>query len=146
MEMSQGIKSFRAWNVPELIGAWNVSGHERSRGMKGLGAWNVSGHERSRGMKCLMCYDLWDILQFYNIYSTFWPLKSPVFVCLPYHCTVSIFPIFVWLQFLRLHCLDITFKHTSGLLRCQGFQKKYKRPTKVVKAKPKAREPKMLNF
>ena len=47
---------------------------------------------------------------------------------------------------LRLPCLDITFKHTSDLLRSQGFQKKYKRPTKVVKAKPKAREPKMLDF
>ena len=38
---------------------------------------------------------------------------------------------------------DIEFKHTTSLLRCQGFQKKYKRPTKVVKAKPKAREPMM---
>ena len=58
----------------------------------------------------------------------------------------SIFQIFVWKQFLRLYCSNNTFKHTTGLLRCQGFQKKYKRPTKVVKAKPKAREPKMLKF
>ena len=40
----------------------------------------------------------------------------------------------------------MTPKHTTGLLRCQGFQKKYKRPKKVVKAKPKAREPERENF
>ena len=32
------------------------------------------------------------------------------------------------------------FFHTIGLLRHQGFQENYKRPTKVVKAKSKARE------
>ena len=31
-------------------------------------------------------------------------------------------------------------------LDVKDFRKKYKRPKKVVKAKPKAREPKMLNF
>ncbi len=35
----------------------------------------------------------------------------------------------------------MTFFHTIGLLRHQGFQENYKRPTKVVKAKTKAREP-----
>ena len=36
----------------------------------------------------------------------------------------------------------MTLKYTTGLIRYQGFQKKCKRPTKVVKSKPKAREPK----
>ena len=52
-------------------------------------------------------------------------------------------------MFLRLYCLDMTFFHTTGLLRLQGFQENYKRPTKVVKAKSKAREssiPKLNDF
>ena len=43
-------------------------------------------------------------------------------------------------MFLRLYCLDMTFFHTTGLIGYQGFQENYKRPTKVVKAKSKARE------
>ena len=61
------------------------------------------------------------------------------------HC--DLFPKFSFsFEFLRLDCLDITFKHTTGLLRCQGFQEKYKRLTKVVKAKPKARGSKIKNL
>ena len=41
--------------------------------------------------------------------------------------------------FMGLQCSDMAFLHTTGLLRCQGFQKNYKRPTKVGKAKSKAR-------
>ena len=55
-------------------------------------------------------------------------------------------PNLIHFLFLMKYCLDIISKHTTGLLRCQGFQEKYKRPTKVVKAKPKAREPKKWNF
>ena len=47
---------------------------------------------------------------------------------------------------LTVYCSDMTFEDTAGLLRYQGFQEKCKRPTKVVKVKPKAREPKMLKF
>ena len=39
-----------------------------------------------------------------------------------------------------LHCSDMAFLHTTGLLRCQGFKKNCKRPTKVGKAKFKARD------
>ena len=61
------------------------------------------------------------------------------------HCVAhwSEMPNLIHFLFLMKYCLDMTSKHTTGLLRCQGFQKKYKRPTKVVKAKPKAREPMM---
>ena len=41
------------------------------------------------------------------------------------------------------------FFHTTGLLKYQGFQEYYKRPTKVVKSKPKASGssiPKWNNF
>ena len=40
----------------------------------------------------------------------------------------------------------MTFFHTIDLLRHQGFQENYKRPTKVVKAKSKARESSKLNI
>ena len=52
-------------------------------------------------------------------------------------------------MFLRLYCLDMIFFYTTGLLRYQGFQENYKRPTKVVKSKPKASGssiPKLNNF
>ena len=52
-------------------------------------------------------------------------------------------------MFLRLYCLDMKFFHTTSLLRYQGFQENYKRPTKVVKSKPKASGssiPKLNNF
>ena len=47
-------------------------------------------------------------------------------------------PNLVQKMFLWLYCLDMRFVHTTGLLRYQGFQENYKRPTKVVKSKPKA--------
>ena len=46
----------------------------------------------------------------------------------------SVFRILSHWQFLRLYCWYLSFKHTIGLLRHQRFQKKWKRPTKVVKA------------
>ena len=58
-------------------------------------------------------------------------------------------PNLVQKMFLWLHCLDMRFFHTTGLLRYQGFQENYKRPTKVVKSKPKASGssiPKLNNF
>ena len=58
-------------------------------------------------------------------------------------------PNLVQKMFLWLYCLDIRFFHTTGLLRYQGFQENYKRPTKVVKSKPKASGssiPKLNNF
>ena len=58
----------------------------------------------------------------------------------------SIFRILVWWQFLRLYCSDMTFKHTNGLLRCQGLQEKWKRPTKVMKAKQRPESQQCLNF
>ena len=58
-------------------------------------------------------------------------------------------PNLVQKMFLRFYCLDMRFFHTTGLLRYQGFQENYKRLTKVVEAKLKAREssiPKLNNF
>ena len=58
-------------------------------------------------------------------------------------------PNLVQKMFLWLYCLDMRFFHTTGLLRYQGFQENYKRPTKVVKSKPKASGssiPKLNNF
>ena len=58
-------------------------------------------------------------------------------------------PNLVQKMFLWLYCLDMRFYHTTGLLRYQGFQENYKRPTKVVKSKPKASGssiPKLNNF
>ena len=58
-------------------------------------------------------------------------------------------PNLVQKMFLRLYCLDMRFFHTTGLLRYQRFQENYKRPTKVVKSKPKASGssiPKFNNF
>ena len=57
-----------------------------------------------------------------------------------------IFWILVWWQFLRLYCSDMTFKHTNSLLRCQGLQEKWKRPTKVMKAKQRPESQQCLNF
>ena len=39
---------------------------------------------------------------------------------------------------LMKHWSKIYFLHATGLLRHQGFQKNYKRPTKVMKARSKA--------
>ena len=50
---------------------------------------------------------------------------------------------------MRLSCSNNIFKYTTGLHRCKGFQKKYKRPTKVVKAETKgqrAKNVKSLDF
>ena len=58
-------------------------------------------------------------------------------------------PNLVQKMFLWLYCLDMRFYHTTGLLWYQGFQENYKRPTKVVKSKPKASGssiPKLNNF
>ena len=52
-------------------------------------------------------------------------------------------PNFARKVFMRLYCLDMTFSHTTGLLRYQGSQEKWKRPMKVVKAKSKASESKI---
>ena len=52
-------------------------------------------------------------------------------------------------MFLRLHCLDITFKHTNGLFRCQGLQKKYKKADIGCKGQNKgqrAKYVKLLDF
>ena len=52
-------------------------------------------------------------------------------------------------MFLRLHCLDIIFKHTNGLFRCQGLQKKYKKANKDCKGQIKgqrAKNVKILDF
>ena len=52
-------------------------------------------------------------------------------------------------MFLRLHCLDITFKHTNGLFRCQGLQKKYKKADIGCKGQNKgqrAKNVKILDF
>ena len=66
--------------------------------------------------------------------------KNEFFVFLPYtHWTEM--PNFAQKVFMRLYCLDMTFSHTTGLLRYQGSQEKWKRPMKVVKAKSKASEP-----
>ena len=53
-------------------------------------------------------------------------------------------PNLVWLLFLGLCHTDLTVLHTTDLLRCQGSQKDYKRPTKVRKAKSKARDWRIL--
>ena len=42
--------------------------------------------------------------------------------------------------FMGLQCSDMAFLHTTGLLKCQRFQKNYKRQTKVRKAISKARD------
>jgi hypothetical protein len=42
--------------------------------------------------------------------------------------------------FFRVHYSNMTFSHTTDILRHQGLQKNYERPSKVVKVKPKARE------
>ena len=55
-------------------------------------------------------------------------------------------PNLIHFLFLMKYCLDITSKHTTGLLRCQGFQKKYKRPTKVVKGRTKGQRAKNVKF
>ena len=55
----------------------------------------------------------------------------------------------IWKLFWRLYSLEKRFWHTTGLLRHQKIQKKYKRPMKVVKAKSKARRwkiTKVYNF
>ena len=58
----------------------------------------------------------------------------------------SIFRILVWWQFLRLYCSDMTFKHTNSLHRCRGLREKWKRPTKVMKAKQRPESQQDLNF
>ena len=52
-------------------------------------------------------------------------------------------------MFLRLHCLDITFKHTNGLFRCQGLKKKCKKADLSCKGQNKgqrAKNVKILDF
>ena len=49
-------------------------------------------------------------------------------------------------MFLRLHCLDITFKHTNGLFRCQGLQKKYKKADIGCKGQNKGQRAKCVKI
>ena len=49
-------------------------------------------------------------------------------------------------MFFRLHCLDITFKHTNGLLRCQGLQKKYKKANKGCNGQTKGQRAKNVKI
>ena len=49
-------------------------------------------------------------------------------------------------EFLRLYLSHFTFKHTTGLLRYQGLQEKWERPTKAVKAKQRRESQQNQNF
>ena len=67
----------------------------------------------------------------------------PYFSVLPGFAHWTEMPNFTQKVFMRLYCLDMTFSHTTGLLRYQGSQEKWKRLMKVVKAKSKASESKI---